>query len=71
MQNLFKKLDYLFLFESTKIESATFPYKTALSEANAKKNGESKILFSLRTSYKELIWCSNHPNAYINTFRKR
>ena len=27
--------------------------------------------FSLRTSYKELIWCTNDPNAHIRTFCKR
>ena len=26
------------------------------------------FLFSLRTSYKELIWCTNDPNVYIRTF---
>ena len=36
MQAFFKKLEYCFLVESTKIENATFPYKTALSEANVK-----------------------------------
>ena len=30
-----------------------------------------KFYFSLRTSYKELICCSNNPNAYICTFCKR
>ena len=29
-----------------------------------------KFCFSLRTSYKELIWCTNYPNAHIHTFRK-
>ena len=37
-QTLFKKLEYRFLVESTKIENTTFPYKTALSEANSKTN---------------------------------
>ena len=37
MQALFKKLEYCFLVESTKIENATFPHKTALSEANLKE----------------------------------
>ena len=32
----FKKLEYCFLVETTKIE---FPYKSALSEANVKTNG--------------------------------
>ena len=30
-----------------------------------------KFLFSLRTSYKELIWCANYPNVNIRTFCKR
>ena len=35
-QTLFKKLEDLFLVENTNSEKATFPYKTALSEANNK-----------------------------------
>ena len=31
-------MEYHFLVESTKIESASFPYKTAVSEANVKTN---------------------------------
>ena len=27
--------------------------------------------FSERTSYKELIWCTNYANVHIHTFRKR
>ena len=38
MQTLFKKPEYLFLVESTKIDSITFPYKSALLEANVKAN---------------------------------
>ena len=38
MQTFFKKLKYSSLVESTKIENITFPYKTALSESNAKTN---------------------------------
>ena len=34
----FKKLKYRFLVESIKIESASFPYKTALPEATVKAN---------------------------------
>ena len=30
-----------------------------------------KFCFSLRTSYKEFIWCTNDPNDHIHTFRKR
>ena len=38
MQALFNKLEYRFLVKSTKIEKATFPYKTGLSETNVKTN---------------------------------
>ena len=33
-----KKLEYRFLVESKKIENSSFPYKTAISEANVKAN---------------------------------
>ena len=86
-----KKLEYRFLVESTKIGNASFSYKTAISEANVKKNkmvstkwashkersfsdnyfSFLKILFQLKNSYKELIWCTNGPNAHIRTFCKR
>ena len=33
-----KKLEYRFLVERTKIEKASFPYKTTISEANVKTN---------------------------------
>ena len=32
-------MEYCFIVESTKIDNITFPYKTALSEANVKTNG--------------------------------
>ena len=35
-----KKLKYTFLVESTKIENASFPYKTAMSETNFKRQIE-------------------------------
>ena len=38
-ENLFQKLEYRFLIESTKIENASFLRKTAISEANVKTNG--------------------------------
>ena len=31
-------MEYRFLVEATKIENASFPFKTALSEANVKTN---------------------------------
>ena len=34
----FKKLEYYLLVESTEIEKASFPYETAISEANVKTN---------------------------------
>ena len=91
-KTFFKKLEYLFLVESTKIVNASFPYKSTISEANATKNRMvivqnepitnnavlpvttllfGKFCFSLRTSYKELIWCIYEPNAHIRTFCKR
>ena len=35
---IFEKLEYRFLVEATKIENTSFPFKTALSEANVKTN---------------------------------
>ena len=29
-----------------------------------------KLCFSLRVSYKQMIWCTNHPNVHIHTFHK-
>ena len=37
-KNFFKKLEYRFLVEATKTENTSFPFKTALSEANVKTN---------------------------------
>ena len=44
---LFIKVEYRFLVESTNIENATFPYKTALSEGNANANR----MWSTRCTY--------------------
>ena len=38
IKNILKKLEYHFLIQSTTNESATFPYKNALSKANVKTN---------------------------------
>ena len=52
----FEKLGYGFLVESTKIENASFPYKTAISEANVKTRpitkGEYKMDLSQRTEFR-------------------
>ena len=37
-EDLFKKLEYRFLVESTKIEKPSPPYKSAISEVNVKTN---------------------------------
>ena len=37
-ENFFQKIEVPFLVETTKIESTSFPFKTALSEANVKTN---------------------------------
>ena len=36
--NFLEKMEYRFIVETTKIENASFPFKTALSEANVKTN---------------------------------
>ena len=38
MKTFFKKLEHLLLVERTKIEKASFPYKTFILEANVKTN---------------------------------
>ena len=38
MKTFFKKLEYRFLVEATKIENTSFPFKTALSEVKVKTN---------------------------------
>ena len=52
-----RKLEYRFLVESTKIESASFPYKTIISEANIKKN---KMVSEKLTYHKERSFASNY-----------
>ena len=52
-QAFFKKLEYRFLVESTKIKNASFPYKTALSKANVKINrlGSTKWSYQQERSF--------------------
>ena len=91
MNTFFKKLEYRFLVESTKIENASSPCKPGVSEAIVKRNKMVTIIwtyqkeqsfannyfifwkfcFSLRTSYTELICCTNNPNDHYCTFCKR
>ena len=56
-KTFFKKLEYRFLVESTKIENASFPYKTAISEANVKTN---KMVTTKWTYQKERSFASNY-----------
>ena len=91
-KTFFKKLEYRFLVEATKIENMPFPFKTALLEANVKSNRMAtakwtyhrewslasnylihfwRICFSFRTSWKELIWCTNDSNVNIRIFCNR
>ena len=79
-KTFFKKLEYCFLVESTKIENASFPYKTTISEVNVKTNGMVivqsgsnflKILFKFKNLLWESILYPNDPNAHIRTFCKR
>ena len=51
--NLFQKLEYRFLVENTKIESASFPYKIAILEANV------KMVSAKWTYHKERSFASN------------
>ena len=55
-KTFFKKLEYCFLVESTKIENAPFRYKTAISEANVKT---SRMACTKRTYKKERSFASN------------
>ena len=52
-----KKTGVSFLVESTKIENASFPYKTAISEANVKTN---KMVTTKWTYHKERSFASNY-----------
>ena len=53
----FKQVGYSFLVESTMIENASFPYKTAISEANVKTN---KMVTTKCTYHKERSFSSNY-----------
>ena len=54
-KTFFKKLEHLFLVETTKIENTSFTFKTALSEANVKTNRMATkfapVLEPLKKSY--------------------
>ena len=56
-KTFFKNLEYRFLVESIKIENASFPYKTAISEANVKTN---KMVTTKWTYQKERSFAGNY-----------
>ena len=60
------KLEYHFLVESTKIENATFPYKTALSEANVKTNrmGDTKWICMKERSFATILFFEKFVSFY-------
>ena len=57
MNTFFKKLEYRLLVENTWIENASFPYKTAISEANVKAN---RMMSTKWTYHKEWSFTSNY-----------
>ena len=56
-KTVFKKLEYCSLVESNKIENASFPYKTDISEVNVKTNRMVTIKW---TYQKERSFASNY-----------
>ena len=56
-KTFFKKLEHCFLVETTKIENTSFPFKTALSEANAKTN---RTMTTKWVYHKEWSFASNY-----------
>ena len=65
-ENLFQKLEYRFLVESTKIENALFPYKTLISEAKVQTN---KMVTTKWTYQKERSFISNYFIFLKNLFQ--
>ena len=65
-KTFFKKLEYRFLVETTKIENTLFPFKTALSEANVNTN---RMAATKWTYYKEWSFASNYLIFLENLFQ--
>ena len=61
-----KKLEYLFLVETTKVENTPFPFKTVLSEANVKAN---RMATTKWTYHKEWSFASKYFNFLENLFQ--
>ena len=56
-KTFFKKLDYRFSVESTKIGNALFPFKTTIPEDNVKTN---RMVSTKWTYHKERSFISNY-----------
>ena len=56
-KTFFKKLEYGFFVESTKIENASFSFRTAMSEANVKTN---RMVSTKWTYHKERSFASSY-----------
>ena len=65
-ETFFKKLEYRFLAEATKIENSSFPFKTALSEALVKTNKMATLKW---TDHKEWSFASNYLIFLENLFQ--
>ena len=65
-KTFFNKLEYNFLVETSKIENASFSFKTTLSEANVKTN---RIATTKRTYHKEWSFASNFFMFLENLFQ--
>ena len=65
-KTFFKKLEYHLLVETTKIESGSFPFKTALSEVNIKTN---RMATTKWTYHKEWSFASNYFIFLENLFQ--
>ena len=57
METFIKKLEYIFLVETTKTENTSFLFKTALSEANVKTN---RMATTKWTYHKDWRFASNY-----------
>ena len=65
-KTFFKKPEYRFLVEATKIENIPFPFKTALSETNVKTNS---MVTTKWTYHKAGSFASNYLILLENLFQ--
>ena len=61
-QTFFKKLEYGFLVEATKIENTSFPFKTSLSVANVKTN---RMVTTKWTYHREWSFASKYFGKFF------